>query len=408
MVIPAIYSFAFQAQELPQKLSYATQDLLEGTHTGYWLCEFSAAPKNSSINPLYIALLEGRVIFSGNQPFSCPSLLETLQRYIPRLRHPNVRQTTLTLERKLTSTHQNTKRIAIPKLLNELRKLSLVSSAEITQALRLKILSDLDQCLFDGSGQAQFLPSPQLHIESPIPGFALETLLADAQKRQALWRNLQDQVPSMECFPVLKTEAIARSNLSIEQKRRLESLVLNGKTLNDIALTLAQDSLEIAKGFAKLIGEGLVTLDGSTASVVPEIVIVDDSPIILNQFKRLVTTWGYQVKLSQNPATALKTILHSNPSIIFLDINMPEITGFDLVKQIRRQPKLASVPLVMLTAEKTLSNNWRAQWGGCKFLSKPVVMQEVSRFQVELRELLEELAPLQVSNQVEPHLVQEK
>ncbi|NJN58066.1 MAG: response regulator [Leptolyngbyaceae cyanobacterium SL_5_9] len=407
MAIPAIYSFAFQAQELPQKLNYATQDLLEGTHTGYWLCEFSAAPKNSLINPLYIALLEGRVVFSGNQPFSWTSLLETLQCYIPRLRHPSVRQTTLTLERKLTSTHQNTKRIAILKLLNELRKLSLVSSAEITQALRLKILSDFDQCLFDDSGQAQFLPSPQLHIESPIPGFDLETLLADAQKRQTLWRNLQSQVPSMECVPVLKTEAIARSNLSIQQKRRLESLVLNGKTLNDIALTLAQDSLEIAKGFAKLIGEGLVTLDGS-AAFVPEIVIVDDSPIILNQFKQLVTTWGYQVKLSQNPATALKTILHSNPSIIFLDINMPEITGFDLVKQIRRQPKLASVPLVMLTAEKTLSNNWRAQWGGCKFLSKPVVMQEVSRFQVELRELLEELAPLQVSNQIEPHLVQEK
>jgi len=408
MVIPAIYSFAFQAQELPQKLNQATQDLLEGTHTGYWLCEFPNASQNSQVNPLYIALLEGRVVFSGKQQFSWPSLLETLQRYIPRLRHSNVRQTILTLERRLTSTHHNTQRIAIPRLLNELRKLSLIDSSEITQAVRLKILSDLDQVLFDYSGQAQFLPSPQLHIESPIPGFELESLLADVQKRQMLWRKLQHQIPSMESVPVLKTEAVARSNLSIEQKRRLESLVLKGKTLNQIALTLAQDPLEIAKGFAKLSNEGLVTLDASAASVVPEIVIVDDSPIILNQFKRLVTTWGYQVKLSQNPATALKTILHSNPAIIFLDINMPEITGFDLVKQIRRQPKLASVPLVMLTAEKTLSNNWRAQWGGCKFLSKPVVMQEVPRFQVELRELLEELAPLQVSNQVETYLVQEK
>ncbi|MBD2056683.1 response regulator [Oculatella sp. FACHB-28] len=408
MVIPAIYNFAFQAQELPQKLNHATQDLLEGTHTGYWLCEFPAAPKNSQVNPLYIALLEGRVVFSGKQQFSWPSLLETLQRYIPRLRHSSVRQTILTLERKLTSTQHNAKRIIIPRLLNELRKLSLVEQSEITQALRLKILSDLDLCLFDCSGQAQFLPSPQLHVESPIPGFELESLLSDVQKRQALWHKLQAQIPSMDSVPTLNTEAVSRSNLSIEQKRRLENLVLHGKTLNEIAETLAQDSLEIAKGFAKLVNEGLVTLDTSTAAIVPEIVIVDDSPIILNQFKRLVTTWGYQVKLSQNPATALKTILYSNPAIIFLDINMPEITGFDLVKQIRRQPKLASVPLVMLTAEKTLSNNWRAQWGGCKFLSKPVVMQEVPRFQVELRELLGELAPLQASNQVETHLVQEK
>ncbi|MCG8362671.1 MAG: hypothetical protein MJA27_04965, partial [Pseudanabaenales cyanobacterium] len=46
----------------------------------------------------------------------------------------------------------------------------------------------------------------------------------------------------------------------------------------------------------------------------------------------------------------------------------------------------------------TLSNNWRAQWSGCQFLTKPLTPKEVPDFQVELRMLLEELAPLHRQN----------
>ncbi|NJO39167.1 MAG: response regulator [Cyanobacteria bacterium CRU_2_1] len=220
-----------------------------------------------------------------------------------------------------------------------------------------------------------------------------------------LWRKLKVQIPSLNSIPVLNEDTAMRSNLSIEQKQRLEKLASGDRTLNDIASALAQDPLEIAKGFAQLINNGLVTLKSPMKPSMAQIVIVDDSPLILKQFRSLVTSWGYQVKLSQDPVTALQTILQSNPVIIFLDINMPEITGFELVKQIRRQPELASIPLVMLTAEKTLSNNWRAQWSGCRFLTKPLTPKEVPDFQMELRLLLEELAPLHTQKSVETILI---
>jgi CheY-like chemotaxis protein len=389
MVLPATYNIVFEAQELPQKLSKACKEML----TGYWRCEFPVAYQMNCAEPLYIALADGRIIFSGSQQISWNGLLEALQRYVPSLRGNQAKHSISVLEKTLVA-DQNLHEVMLPKLLVALCKLELVTPQELEQALRLKILSDFDTYLFDYSGQASFLPFPQLSIQFPTLGFELESLISEAQKRQTLWRKLRSQIPSMEGVPVLKSDAISHSNLSVAQKQRLGKLVLGNKTLHDIATTLAQDPLDIAKGFAKLIGEGLVTLKLPTSTAAPEIVIVDDSPIILKQFERLATNWGYQVKLSQNPKTAVKTMLGSNPAIIFLDINMPDITGFDLVKQIRRQPQLASIPLVILTAEKTFTNSWRAQWGGCRFLTKPLVPKDVPQFQVELRKLLEDLAPL--------------
>ncbi len=349
------------------------------------------------MNAWYLALSKGRIIFSGAQQLSWALLLQTLQRYIPRLRSDAAKQEIFALEQRSPALEPE----SLVNRLAEMYEQGLVNREEVAGALRLKILSDFDQHLFNSSGQADFLPTPELTIHTPLLGFEVETLIAEAQKRQILWRKLHTQIPSMEAIPILNTQATEHSNFTVEQKRRLEGLVRSGKTLSSTAFALAQDPLEVAKVFSKLISNGLVTLDLPGCAAAPEILIVDDSPLVLKQFERLVTSWGYQVKVSQSSVSAIPAMLLSHPAIVFLDINMPGVNGFDLVKKIRRHPKLASIPLVMLTAEKTLSNNWRAQWSGCRFLTKPLTPKEVPDFQVELRMLLEELAPLHRQNQVE-------
>ena len=390
MVFPG---FSFQGQELPQKLSQASH----GIGAGYLRCKLAATSGISQMPSWYLALSQGRVIFSGTQQLSWSVLLQTLQRYVPRLRGDRAKQDILALEQKFPTTKPE----FLVILLAEMYQQGLLSREEVAGALRLKILSDFDRHLFSSSGQADFLPTPELSIHAPTLGFELDTLIAEAQRRQVLWRQLQPQIPSMEAIPILNTQAAEHANFTVEQKRRLEGLVRSGKTLSSTASVLAQDPLEVAKVFSKLISNGLVTLDLPVDMAAPEVLIVDDSPLVLKQFERLVTSWGYRVKVSQSSVSAIPTMLLSNPAIVFLDINMPGVTGFDLVKKIRRHPKLAAIPLVMLTAEKTLSNNWRAQWSGCQFLTKPLTPKEVPDFQVELRMLLEELAPIHQQNQLE-------
>ena len=391
MKTSATYSFQFQPQELPQKLSQLAQEAL----TGYWLFEFPELVGTTAAKQWYLGLSQGQVVFSGNQQCCWSVLLETLQRYIVRLRNGGAKHAILRLEQQLTLTHPEKQAAALLDLLNELNELNLLNAEEVEEAIRLRTLSDFDTYLFEHAGQAHFLPSSPTEAQLPIAGFAMDTLLAKARERQTLWSKLKLLIPSMERVPALNTKVVKESNLSMAQKQRLEALVSANKTLNEVADFLAQDSLEIAKVFAKLVSESFVVLRSSPLTEVAEIFVVDDSPILLKQFENLVTSWGYCVRSFYEPAVALQALTDANPAVVFLDINMPEVTGFDLVKQIRRLPGLEGVPLIMLTGEKTLSNNWRARWSGCQFMSKPLTLSEIPTFRSELRALLTELAPIQ-------------
>jgi len=126
----------------------------------------------------------------------------------------------------------------------------------------------------------------------------------------------------------------------------------------------------------------------------PRVFIVDDSPVLLQQMQRLLISWGYQVDFKDDAEAATDRILEYKPTIVFIDINMPSLNGFDLIKQIRRQRELASLSLVLVTAENSMTNNFRARWANCRFLAKPRSSSDTPKFRDELRNLLRELAPL--------------
>lgn len=126
----------------------------------------------------------------------------------------------------------------------------------------------------------------------------------------------------------------------------------------------------------------------------PRVFIVDDSPVLLQQMQRLLLSWGYQVDFTDNAEAATDKILEYKPSVVFIDINMPALNGFDLIKQIRRQRELATMSLVLVTAENSMTNNFRARWANCRFLAKPRSSSDTPKFRDELRNLLREVAPL--------------
>ncbi|MFZ4727128.1 MAG: response regulator, partial [Pseudanabaena sp.] len=110
----------------------------------------------------------------------------------------------------------------------------------------------------------------------------------------------------------------------------------------------------------------------------------------LKQFGNLITSWGYQLSLVNDSVNATRQMLSEKPDIVFMDINMPNLNGFDLIKQIRRQPSLASIPLVLVTSENTITNNFRAKWANCRFLSKPLKSDDIQEFREQVRTILQD------------------
>jgi CheY-like chemotaxis protein len=130
------------------------------------------------------------------------------------------------------------------------------------------------------------------------------------------------------------------------------------------------------------------------ALISPKVMIVDDSPLLLKQFGDLLTSWGYQLILVNDSVLATQKMLSEKPDVVFMDINMPNLNGFELLRQIRRQPTLATTPLVLVTSENSITNNFRAKWASCRFLSKPHTANDIKDFREQVKSVLQELAPL--------------
>jgi CheY-like chemotaxis protein len=372
-------SFSFQTSELAEKLKQTSDETL----TGYWQINIAERPGSSNVNAFYIALLRGKIIFSGTEKLSLASFFKILQRYIPRLRSPQAKEILKSIQEQ-----------ALNKFSLEMQKNKLLSQDEVIKALQSNIVSDLDIYLFKSSGKAFFIPEAELVVNAPIQGFEINALISEAAKRKAQWNQLEKYISSLDCKLVFKVDAA--QSLPEDKKQQLEKMLAGGKTLEKLAHDLGKDALEVAKLFLAWIDKGVIQViktqnSAASANTKKEIFIVDDSPIVIQQFQHLVTKWGYQVNYSSDAESAVGKMANCNPTAIFLDINMPGLTGFDLIKLIRREPKLASTPVVLLTAEKTVANQWRAQWANCKFLAKPRTPEESQKFPSELKSLLEEM-----------------
>jgi CheY-like chemotaxis protein len=143
--------------------------------------------------------------------------------------------------------------------------------------------------------------------------------------------------------------------------------------------------------FAKLARVGIIRFSSLQEDSKVTIMAIDDSPLMLTQFERLVSALGYSVVVCQDADKAIDTMLRVKPDAVFIDLNMPGISGFKLIEKIRRQPSLSTTPIAILTGEQKVANRWRAQWSGCEFLTKPLTSGAVPEFQTQLEALLTKL-----------------
>lgn len=282
MSVSSSINITFGSRELPEKLTSASGEV----STGYWQFKFTTPfEAGDSSTTWYLAMSQGRVIFSGTQLLSWKTLCQTLQRYLPNLRTATAKQTLQAIEQE--SSQQDLKMLS--KLLLKAEKALSLERQSVVRAIHWQILSDFDTYLFEAAGNGQYSVNNALVFQAPVSGFKLEDLIFQSQMRQTEWKSLRHYIPTMQALPILNPAAMSGSGLSKEQLQLVQKLVGLGKPLNAIAQITAKDPLETAKMFAKLIERGLVTLqlppETIAQSTIPEVFIVDDSPIFCRSFK---------------------------------------------------------------------------------------------------------------------------
>ncbi|MEQ1592680.1 MAG: EAL domain-containing protein [Thiobacillaceae bacterium] len=110
------------------------------------------------------------------------------------------------------------------------------------------------------------------------------------------------------------------------------------------------------------------------------VMIVDDEPIMLDVLQAFLEDAGYSHFLTTEDSTrALDMLLKQRPDVLLMDLIMPGKSGFELLTEIRNEPLLRYLPVIVLTAASDSETKLQAlELGATDFLSKPVDPSELS------------------------------
>lgn len=109
-----------------------------------------------------------------------------------------------------------------------------------------------------------------------------------------------------------------------------------------------------------------------------KIMIVDDSKINILKADHILKEYGFETITASSGAECLKELKINNISLILLDIEMPDMNGFETLEEIRKHPESASIPVVFVTADKSMDAVVKAgQYKVAGYVTKPFKEEEL-------------------------------
>ncbi len=108
------------------------------------------------------------------------------------------------------------------------------------------------------------------------------------------------------------------------------------------------------------------------------VLVVEDKASLTQMLKFLFLSKGLSVQIAYNGKDALEKAGAMAPSLILLDIMMPQMDGFEVLERLKEDPQTSAIPVIMLTARKSREDMQRARdLGAVEYITKPFKAVEV-------------------------------
>ena len=145
-------------------------------------------------------------------------------------------------------------------------------------------------------------------------------------------------------------------------------------------------------GFARIAGIGFIkrllgSADGEQGSIHhaqaalgARMLVVDDSPTICAVLGKILGHEGYAVSSANDGDSALQLARAEQPALIFLDIVLPGMNGFAVLRALRHDPQTRHIPIVMISGNQQATEQFYVQrFGADDFMKKPFGRDEVCK-----------------------------
>ena len=111
-----------------------------------------------------------------------------------------------------------------------------------------------------------------------------------------------------------------------------------------------------------------------------KVLIVDDSPSQVKLIQSLLEPEGYWPVGLSDPKRVEESIVSNRPSVILLDVVMPERNGFQVCRDLKANAEFNSIPVILVTSKDTASDRyWGEQQGADGYVTKPFTREELLR-----------------------------
>jgi twitching motility two-component system response regulator PilH len=103
------------------------------------------------------------------------------------------------------------------------------------------------------------------------------------------------------------------------------------------------------------------------------ILIVDDSPTEVHVMQKALERHGYKTAAAENGAEGIRKAREMKPDLIFMDVVMPGVNGFQATRTLANDPDTRAIPIIMVTTKGQETDRiWGLRQGAVDYMVKPV------------------------------------
>jgi CheY-like chemotaxis protein len=137
--------------------------------------------------------------------------------------------------------------------------------------------------------------------------------------------------------------------------------------------------------------QALAPLDGGKPH---KLLVVDDDPDILTLMEEALTFHGYQVSTASGGEDALDQVQASQPDLILLDLRMPGVDGYEVIRRLKSEEATRPIPVIVITASPVDKQRDKVRvlgMGAAQYITKPLSIEALIR---EIKRAIVEKQPL--------------
>lgn len=118
-----------------------------------------------------------------------------------------------------------------------------------------------------------------------------------------------------------------------------------------------------------------------------KILVVEDNELNMKLFSDLLEAHGYETIQTKDGKEVVDITREHKPDLILMDIQLPEISGLDITRQLKKEDELKDIPVIAVTAFAMKGDEQKIREGGCEdYISKPIsVVQFIEKIEKYLK-----------------------